>query len=199
MDLGELLGDLCEANPRVKWQPRVRCCHPVDPLALRRIVGNLLENALRYSQGEVEMRLDCCAQPPVILVLDRGPGIPEQEREAVFRPFYRLEHSRNRATGGSGLGLAVSRQLALANGIDLRLEPRPGGGLIASLRLAAARRLGQPGRSSARRIQLTPPTALPKFRFPPSPRQDGQGRGPGRLTRPRPARLRLIRPPTEYS
>lgn len=103
----------------------------------------MLENALRYSQGEVEVRL-ACAQPPEIQVLDRGPGIPEQEREAVFRPFYRLEQSRNRATGGSGLGLAVSRQLALANGIDLRLESRPGGGLIASLRLARQAALGNP-------------------------------------------------------
>ncbi len=143
VDLGKLLGDLCEGNPRLKWQPVSDCCHSVDPLALRRIVGNLLENALRYSQGEVEVRL-ACAQPPEIQVLDRGPGIPEQEREAVFRPFYRLEQSRNRATGGSGLGLAVSRQLALANGIDLRLESRPGGGLIASLRLARQAALGNP-------------------------------------------------------
>ena len=143
VDLGKLLGDLCEGNPRLKWQPVFDCYHSVDPLALRRIVGNLLENALRYSQGEVEVRL-ACAQPPEIQVLDRGPGIPEQEREAVFRPFYRLEQSRNRATGGSGLGLAVSRQLALANGIDLRLESRPGGGLIASLRLARQAALGNP-------------------------------------------------------
>jgi two-component system, OmpR family, osmolarity sensor histidine kinase EnvZ len=62
----------------------------------------------------------------VIFVLDRGPGIPEHEREAVFRPFYRLEQSRNRRTGGSGLGLAVARQLAVANGFEIHLGP-PGG------------------------------------------------------------------------
>ncbi len=143
VDLGKLLGDICQGNPRLKWQPMAYCRHPVDPLALRRIVGNLLENALRYSQGEVEVRLDC-AHPPEIQVLDRGPGIPERELEAVFRPFYRLEQSRNRATGGSGLGLAVSRQLAFANGIELRLEPRPGGGLIASLRFARRSVVGTP-------------------------------------------------------
>jgi len=83
----------------------------------------------------VEVRLDC-RQPPQILVLDRGPGIPEEERNAVFRPFYRLERSRSRRTGGSGLGLAISRQLALANGIEICLEPRPGGGTIVTLGLA---------------------------------------------------------------
>ncbi|MFZ1537088.1 MAG: ATP-binding protein [Chromatiaceae bacterium] len=143
VDLGKLLGDICGGNPRLKWQPMTYCWHPVDPLALKRIVGNLLENALRYSQGEVEIRL-ACGHSPEIQVMDRGPGIPEHEREAVFRPFYRLEQSRNRSTGGSGLGLAVSRQLAFANGIELRLEPRPGGGLIASLRLARRSVVGNP-------------------------------------------------------
>ena len=135
VDLAKLLGDLCQGNPRLKWEPARSCRHRVDPLALRRIVGNLLENALRYSQDQVEVRLDC-RHPPQILVLDRGPGIPEEERNAVFRPFYRLERSRSRRTGGSGLGLAISRQLALANGIEIRLEPRPGGGTIVTLGLA---------------------------------------------------------------
>jgi two-component system, OmpR family, osmolarity sensor histidine kinase EnvZ len=94
-----------------------------------------LDNALRYSPGQVVLRLDCHEQPPVIFVLDRGPGIPEAEREAVFRPFYRLEHSRNRRTGGSGLGLAVARQLAIANDMEIQLWQRPGGGTIAGVRL----------------------------------------------------------------
>jgi two-component system osmolarity sensor histidine kinase EnvZ len=71
-------------------------------------------------------------------VLDRGPGIPEAEREAVFRPFYRLEQSRSRQTGGSGLGLAVARQLAMANDIEIRLGPRQGGGTVASVHLPPA-------------------------------------------------------------
>ena len=107
----------------------------VHTLALRRIVGNLLDNALRYSSKPVELRLDCGEQPPVVFVLDRGPGIPEDEREAVFRPFHRLERSRNRRTGGSGLGLAVARQLAVANDMEIQLWARPGGGTIAGVRL----------------------------------------------------------------
>ena len=143
VDLGDLISDLVAGQPRVIWQPHPICPYPVDTLALRRIIGNLLENALRYSQDEVEVHLDCRLPKPVIFVLDRGPGIPEAEREAVFRPYYRLEHSRNRQTGGSGLGLAVARQLAIANQIELHLGRRRGGGTIVSVRLPSAQKLGE--------------------------------------------------------
>jgi two-component system osmolarity sensor histidine kinase EnvZ len=135
VDLAELIGDLCGGRPRVVWRPSGPCRQQVDPLALRRIVGNLVENALRYSPDSVEVFLDCRHRPPVIFVLDRGPGIPKQEREAVFRPFYRLEGSRSRSTGGSGLGLAIARQLAIANEIEILLEKRHGGGTVASVHL----------------------------------------------------------------
>jgi len=137
VDLVELITDLAADQPRVSWPQPPPCHYPVDILALRRILGNLLENALRYSQEQVEIRLDCRLPAPVISLLDRGPGIPESEREAVFRPYYRLEHSRSRATGGSGLGLAVARQLAIANQIELRLGLRRGGGTVASVHLPA--------------------------------------------------------------
>jgi two-component system osmolarity sensor histidine kinase EnvZ len=139
IDLSDLLTDLAAGRPRVRWQRAGGCPYQVDGLALRRIVGNLLENALRYSQGAVELHLDCRQGPPVIFVLDRGPGIPEAEREAVFRPFYRLEQSRSRRTGGSGLGLAIARQLAIANDIEIRLGIRQGGGTAASVHLPEAK------------------------------------------------------------
>ncbi len=132
VDLAGLIGDLCQGNPRLRWSGGAPCRQCVDPLALRRILGNLIENAQRYSTRLVEIELACGPQAE-IRVLDRGPGIPAAELEAVFRPFYRLEGSRSRATGGSGLGLAICRQLAQANGIDLRLMERPGGGLVAWL------------------------------------------------------------------
>jgi two-component system osmolarity sensor histidine kinase EnvZ len=135
LDLSELLSDLCADRPRVLWRRAPPCRQLLDPLALRRIVGNLLENALRYSQETVEVRLDCRHRPPVIFVLDHGPGIPEPEREAVFRAFYRLDQSRNRNTGGSGLGLAIARQIAIANGIEIRLGGRRYGGTVASVHL----------------------------------------------------------------
>lgn len=135
VDLGDLINDLVVDQPRVIWQPRPACPYCVDRLALRRIISNLLENALRYSQDDVEIHLDCRIPNPVIYVLDRGPGIPAAEREAVFRPYYRLEHSRNRQTGGSGLGLAVARQLAVSNNIELEIGMRRGGGTVVSVRL----------------------------------------------------------------
>lgn len=143
VDLAGLIGDLCQGNPRLRWFAGAPCRQRVDPLALRRILGNLIENAQRYSTSAVEIELACDPQAE-IRVLDRGPGIPAAELEAVFRPFYRLEGSRSRATGGSGLGLAICRQLAQANGIDLRLMARPGGGLVARLVLG-----GPPGGSPA--------------------------------------------------
>jgi two-component system osmolarity sensor histidine kinase EnvZ len=111
----------------------------VHPLALKRIVTNLLENALRYGK-EVALRHRRDEQNghTVIEVLDRGPGIPAGERQAVFRPFYRLEQSRSSDTGGSGLGLSIVRQLAKANGCRVELLPREGGGTVARLSLAAA-------------------------------------------------------------
>ncbi len=104
--------------------------------ALRRILANLLENALRYA-GDLPVTLCVETTDRVcrIGVLDRGPGIPQAEREAVFRPFYRLEASRSVTTGGSGLGLAIVRQLAAAHGWTIRLEDRAGGGLAAWLEI----------------------------------------------------------------
>jgi two-component system osmolarity sensor histidine kinase EnvZ len=135
VDLAALISDLVATRVRAVWQ-RTHPCHVrVDALALRRILGNLLENAMRYSEDLVEVRLDCGADAPLISILDRGPGIPESEREAVFRPYYRLEASRNRLTGGTGLGLAVAYQLALSNQMELQLEARPGGGTVARVRM----------------------------------------------------------------
>jgi two-component system osmolarity sensor histidine kinase EnvZ len=135
VNIGRLIGEVVGARPRIVWRPVWNCVQSVNPLALRRILGNLIENALRYSHAPVEVRLDCNHRAPVVFVLDRGPGIPESEREAVFRPFYRLERSRNRRTGGSGLGLAVARQLAVANDMEIHLNSRVGGGTVASVRL----------------------------------------------------------------
>lgn len=117
-------------------------------MTLRRVLGNLVENAVRYGNGKT-VEIECAVQPDGtrIRVLDRGPGIAEDQREAVFRPFYRLEASRSRSTGGSGLGLAVARQLAQANGWQIGLHPRPGGGLEARIdipRQSASTGLGTP-------------------------------------------------------
>jgi signal transduction histidine kinase len=106
------------------------------PHALRRVLGNLIDNALKFA-GAAEVRVDAAEGGPVsIFVLDRGPGIPAHELDAVLQPFYRLESSRNRDTGGTGLGLAIAQQLAEVLGAKLILSPRDGGGLSVELRIA---------------------------------------------------------------
>ncbi|WP_416896515.1 MAG: ATP-binding protein [Minwuia sp.] len=100
------------------------------PVALKRAVGNLIDNAVRYG-GQAEIVLDRDEERVTLLVMDGGPGLPEGELEKVFQPFYRVETSRNRDTGGSGLGLAVARDVFRRLGGDLTLANRPGGGLLA--------------------------------------------------------------------
>lgn len=139
-DPGTLLGELVEAarcaGNAVGYRPPPPCPLRLRPLAFRRVMGNLLDNALRYG-GDQAPDVEFDADALVVRVLDRGEGIPEGQRENVFRPFFRLDPSRSNVTGGSGLGLAIVRQLANANGWLVWLEARPGGGTVASVRLQA--------------------------------------------------------------
>ena len=106
----------------------VRCA----PIALRRLLDNLVANARRYGGGSaIHIESTSVGSSLRIGVLDLGPGIPEDQIEAVFRPFHRVDASRSATTGGSGLGLTIVRQLADANGWRVTLENRLGGGLAA--------------------------------------------------------------------
>lgn len=121
-----------------RLQTRGEPCHAaVAPLALKRIVNNLMENALGHGGAKrVDVIRRRYRHAILVGVRDRGPGIPAELREAVFRPFFRLEPSRNRATGGSGLGLAIARQLAETHGWKLAIKPRRGGGTSVWLAIA---------------------------------------------------------------
>jgi signal transduction histidine kinase len=99
-----------------------------DALALKRAFANLLDNAWRYG-GAARVTLSEADGQVAIAVDDDGPGIPEGEQDNVFRPFYRLEGSRSRETGGAGLGLALARSTILAHGGTIDLANRPDGGL----------------------------------------------------------------------
>jgi signal transduction histidine kinase len=108
------------------------------PVALKRAVANLVSNALSYG-GAARLRLSPAdtarGQGVRLLVEDDGPGIPPAELEAVFQPFRRLEASRNRETGGVGLGLPIARNILRAHGGDVVLRNRTNGGLLAEATL----------------------------------------------------------------
>ncbi|MFS2068615.1 ATP-binding protein [Pseudomonas sp. CT11-2] len=105
------------------------------PHALRRVLVNLVDNALKFA-GAAELWVETKADGSLsVKVMDRGPGIAEEQLAQVMQPFYRVENSRNRSTGGTGLGLAIAQQLALAIGGALTLSNRVDGGLCAELKL----------------------------------------------------------------
>ena len=103
---------------------------PVRPNAFKRCVTNLVENADRYGQ-HVSVRAGRRGETVEIVVDDDGPGIPEDMREEAFRPFYRIENSRNPETGGVGLGLTIARDVIRSHGGDIVLGDSPAGGLRA--------------------------------------------------------------------
>jgi signal transduction histidine kinase len=111
-------------------------CAPlqVQPMALRSCVNNLLDNALRYA-GQALITIEDHREQLIIRVIDHGPGIAAEQREAVFEPFFRLEGSRNRNSGGVGLGMTIAREAAERMDGQLSLEETPGGGLTAVIRL----------------------------------------------------------------
>lgn len=106
----------------------------VRPVALKRAFDNLISNATAYG-GTARVRLQADATGVVVTVDDDGPGIPDADLGRVFEPFVRLEASRNRGTGGVGLGLTIARQAIAAEGGSLVLANRPGGGLRAQVTL----------------------------------------------------------------
>ena len=112
------------------------CIFFADPVALERVLANLIKNAVQHSAGQpIDVELHCSDTAVSIEVCDRGPGIPADKIESVFRPFERLQSARGAANGGSGLGLAIVRQLAMKHNWTIDLLPREGGGTIARLGL----------------------------------------------------------------
>lgn len=134
MDLASLVRDLaddCQAQGHdVLFEGPERLAVKGRPVALKRAVGNLSDNAIRYG-GNARISLQESDGRAVLLISDDGPGLPEAELEKVFQPFYRVEASRSRDTGGSGLGLALARDVFRRLGGDLVLANRAEGGLVA--------------------------------------------------------------------
>jgi signal transduction histidine kinase len=147
IDLAELvrtvLDETADARPaeaaRLAYQGPDHLPARVRPIALKRALTNLVGNAASYGGGaRVTLAPPKPAGGEAIVMLaidDEGPGIAEQEIERAFLPFHRLEESRNRETGGVGLGLPIARNILRAHGGDVVLTNRAGGGLRAMVTL----------------------------------------------------------------
>jgi two-component system osmolarity sensor histidine kinase EnvZ len=105
-------------------------------MAVRRLITNLVDNAFRYGERDVRLRVGAASRAVVIEVLDRGPGIPADEVERLKQPFTRLETARS-GKGGSGLGLAIVDRIARMHGGSFDLLSREGGGLVARVTFPA--------------------------------------------------------------
>ena len=134
LDLAELLqtliDDYRDQGIDLTFRGPPRLVYFGRPLGLKRVMTNLMDNAIHYGLAP-QIELQHKGAEVVIRVLDRGPGIPVEHREQVFLPFYRLEGSRNKSTGGVGLGLSTARAIVLEHGGTLTLAERQGGGLEA--------------------------------------------------------------------
>jgi signal transduction histidine kinase len=138
LDVDSLLDSLCcdasDSGQDVQYAQHCNAELLAHPLALRRAISNVLDNAVKYGQrAEVAMR--CADSQCHINIRDHGTGIPESELEKVFAPFYRLEQSRSRNTGGSGLGLAIARNILRQHGGTISLSNHVEGGLEAHITL----------------------------------------------------------------
>ncbi|MBE0532239.1 MAG: HAMP domain-containing protein [Rhodospirillales bacterium] len=139
-DLAAVLRSLCDAAAtgpaKAAFDGPDTLTIVAGPVGIRRLFANLIGNAVTFGHTAL-VSAQVEGETVLVNVDDEGPGIPDAEMGAVFRPFYRLERSRNRETGGVGLGLAIARSIARAHGGDVTLVNRPEGGLRATVRLPA--------------------------------------------------------------
>lgn len=138
VDLAALAESVCNDLADLGWDVAFaesgKVPYRCRPAAIRRALRNLIENAVRYG-GCARVSLALARDSFEISIEDEGPGIPEEECERVFVPFFRLEGSRSRSTGGVGLGLSIARTIARGHGGDIALTNMRGGGLRAIIRL----------------------------------------------------------------
>jgi signal transduction histidine kinase len=141
IDLAALTESVCSDLADLGWDVTFaesgKVPYRCRPAAIRRALRNLIENAVRYG-GCARVSLALAKDSFEIAIEDNGPGIPEEEFERVFAPFFRLEGSRSRTTGGVGLGLSIARTIVRGHGGDIELVNLRGRGLRAVIRLPQA-------------------------------------------------------------
>lgn len=131
---GTVVNEFIDLGNDVEFQKKEKTTVTVRATLIRRALRNLIDNAIKYGQ-KASVSFEKLRTHVVIHVDDNGPGIPEEKLETMFEPFLREEKSRNRATGGSGLGLTLARAIAREHGGDVKLINKEQGGLRASLSL----------------------------------------------------------------
>jgi signal transduction histidine kinase len=140
LDLDSLVDSVCadatDAGQTVTFSGTTHASLMARPIALRRCLTNLIDNAVKYGYS-AHVSVVREGNSAVVRIKDNGPGIPDGELEKVFDPFYRVEGSRSRETGGTGLGLTIARNIAEQHGGTIRLRNHPSGGLEVSLSLPA--------------------------------------------------------------
>ncbi|HMK41191.1 MAG TPA: ATP-binding protein [Methyloceanibacter sp.] len=138
VDIGDILGEVkSQAHGAKDIMVEIGNAPLIVPLrrhAFKRAVANLVNNAARFAE-HVKVTAERRDGSLTVTVEDDGPGIPEAQREHVFRPFYRLDHARNQDSGSTGLGLAIARDIARIHGGDITLDRSPLGGLKAALKV----------------------------------------------------------------
>ncbi len=138
LEISSLVETVMDEAAETGADAAVECADKVvidgDPIALKRLVANLVDNALKFG-SQARGRVFTENGMAIVEVEDNGPGVPEDQVERAFEPFHRLESSRSRDTGGIGLGLAVVRAIARSHGGDVFLQNRTGGGLRARVML----------------------------------------------------------------
>ncbi len=130
--LDSVVTDMADAGLPVQMAQAPAVLVDCRPLALKRAMTNLIDNAVKYGH-KAQVALNVSLNSVEIAIDDEGPGLPEEELARVFLPFYRLEGSRSQETGGIGLGLAIAQSLIERNGGTLILQNRPSGGLRAQI------------------------------------------------------------------
>lgn len=118
----------------IDFHPESDLVLPLRPIAFRRSITNLVENAVLFGE-HVSVRVGQRDDAVEVIVDDDGPGIPEEHREDVFKPFFRVEGSRNQGTGGIGLGMTITRDVIRSHGGEVELATSPKGGLRVKIRL----------------------------------------------------------------
>lgn len=145
VDLRSLVASICDdmsdAGQQIEFHETKPLKYACRPFAIKRALTNVIDNAVKYGGG-AKVKISSNQDVLQIVVDDDGPGIPDTELDEVFAPFFRLERSRSRETGGAGLGLSIARTIAHAHGGEIVLSNRPEGGLRAVIQLPHYSQIG---------------------------------------------------------